>query len=310
VSTHPAPPTFILSRDLRDLGEDRVPRPVGHRIRRGVYVAHADWTPLKYEERHRLMMRAVAATRRSEVVFSHVSAALVWGIPVVGAHLGRVHLAAGDRTGMRSRNGVVWHHDALTDEEVVRIGDFFITGYQRTLLDLARTLPFASAVAALDHGTRPFVSDGRRGLPKAELREALNARGSVRGVRRARVSIDFSDVRAGSVGESVSRANMHVLHFPKPDLQAPFPRGDGGVDISDFDWPQFGRFGEFDGFGKYVREEYTDGRSIEEVVWQEKLREDRIRLHRPFGIRWEWNRAIEPALLRERLIAGGLHPLR
>ncbi|MDR5699320.1 hypothetical protein [Agromyces aerolatus] len=116
----------------------------------------------------------------------------------------------------------------------------------------------------------------------------------------------FCDARAESPGESVSRWNLHALGFPRPELQVPFRRDDGGADIADFDWPDHGVFGEFDGRGKYLRDEYTGGRSADEVVWNEKLREDRIRLHRPRAARWDWSIAINPDRLRRRLAAAGL----
>jgi hypothetical protein len=69
-----------------------------------------------------------------------------------------------------------------------------------------------------------------------------------------------------------------------------------------------GMFGEFDGFGKYVRQEFTHGRNLEQVLWEEKLREDRVRMHRPRAARWGWAIAIDPMLLRQQLLTAGLRP--
>jgi hypothetical protein len=103
---------------------------------------------------------------------------------------------------------------------------------------------------------------------------------------------------------------MAVLDVPMPRLQVPFPRGDGGVDIVDFDWPDLGAFGEFDGKGKYFREELTDGRSADEVLWDEKTREDRIRQHRPRAVRWGWDVAMSRPRLAHTLAAVGVRPSR
>lgn len=87
-------------------------------------------------------------------------------------------------------------------------------------------------------------------------------------------------------------------------------RPDGGRDVTDFDWPECGAFGEFDGRGKYLKEEFTRGRSIQEIVMLEKERENRIRKHRPFGARWDWPIAMNPRLLRSELLQAGLRPVR
>jgi hypothetical protein len=283
------------------------------RVRRGIYVAEADWPSTEREARHFVRMQAVQAGMSSRPVFSHVSAAVLWGVPVVGA-LEQVHLMAAGRIGRRSRRGTIWHNHRLEDADVTDLHGFLVTSLARTLFDLASSMPHASGVAAIDAGTRSAFRSGLgsavAGVPKAELVESFAARGSVRGIRQAMTCASFSDARSGSAGESVSRWNMHVLGFPSPELQVPFEREDGGFDVVDFDWPEWGRFGEFDGFGKYVREEYTGGRSIQEIVWDEKQREDRIRRHRRYSSRWTWPVALNPVRLERRLLADGLRRVR
>lgn len=280
----PTPPLRIVrSREPCEIVEPRRDRdPNYDRIRRGIYVRSEPWALAKPEAKHLAQMRAVAATRVGGAVFCNVSAALLWGIPIVGwQHLARVHLLATGRVRTHTQNGVRWHSDYVDNSELREVNGCVATSFDRTLLDLARSLPFPAAVAALDHGIRDFVpvprdAPGRRksmpGVEKDVLVEKLAALPGRRGIRSARASVDFSDALAESPGESVSRAQMHLLGFPRPVLQRRFVRLDGlGVDITDFDWPEFGIFGEFDGFGKYLREEYTGGLSTAEVVIQEKL---------------------------------------
>ena len=64
--------------------------------------------------------------------------------------------------------------------------------------------------------------------------------------------------------------------------------------------------GEFDGRGKYLRDEYTKGRSPADVVLAEKERENRIRAPGPTVVRWGWEEAMAPPLLRRKLLAAGL----
>lgn len=109
-------------------------------------------------------------------------------------------------------------------------------------------------MVALDHGMRSQVvlpSGGWvPGAGRAQLTERLECAASPRGRGAARTAIAFGDEASGSVGESLSRAQMHVLGFPAPRLQTRMPQPDGPDDIVDFDWPEFGLFGEFDGHGK------------------------------------------------------------
>ncbi|MGR0218813.1 hypothetical protein [Agromyces sp. ZXT2-6] len=309
----PRPVELLSAAGLRTRGIPMPERAAGLvRVRRGLYVADASWPDTEREARHFVRMQAVA-TATSDPVFSHESAAVLWGIPVVG-RLGGVHLMAAGKVGRRSRGDVVWHNHGLDDRDIVEIDGFTATSLERTLFDLAASRSPHAGVAAVDAGIRPGFVSGLgtpvQGLRKDELVEAFEARRRARGVRQALVCATFADPRSGSAGESVSRWQLHRLGFPAPELQVPFARPDGGVDIVDFDWPEYRRFGEFDGFGKYVREQYTGERTIEQVVWAEKQREDRVRRHRPYGSRWEWADALDPARLERRLLADGLPKVR
>lgn len=279
------------------------------RARRGLYVAVADWPAGEFEARHYARMQAVEASMCARPVFSHASAAVIWGIPVIGG-FAAVHVMAASLRGRRSRRGIAWHNHVLRDDDVTECGGHLVTTLERTLWDLATGSPPAAALAALDVGIRPRLQSPLGGLfdgvPPEELRERFAARSPARGSRNAATLASFCDARSGSPGESLSRWNIHALGFPRPELQVPFPRDDGGVDIVDFDWPAHRTFGEFDGRGKYLRDEYTAGRSADQVVWEEKLREDRIRLHRPRAVRWDWSIAVSPERLRRRLTAAGL----
>lgn len=304
---------LLSAADLRTRGVPRPERAAGLiKVRRGLYLPEATWPESEREARHFIRMQAVESAT-SDPVFSHESAAVLWGIPVVG-RLARVHLMAAGKVGRRTRGDVVWHNHRLDDRDIAEIDGFTATSLERTLFDLAASRPLPTGVAALDAGIRPHFLSGLGspvlGIRKEHVIEAFRARRRARGLRQALVCAAFADPRSGSAGESVSRWQLHRLGFPAPELQVPFDRPDGGVDVVDFDWPAYGRFGEFDGYGKYVRERFTGGRTIEEVVWAEKQREDRVRRHRPYGSRWQWADALDPVRLERRLLADGLPKVR
>lgn len=95
-----------------------------------------------------------------------------------------------------------------------------------------------------------------------------------------------------------------------------FARPDGADDIVDFRWEQrqelrtLRLLGEFDGHVKYTRGEFMRGRSIDNVVWDEKIREDRLRATDHGMARWIWSVALRIEAMRSLLLRAGLRPER
>jgi hypothetical protein len=183
------------------------------------------------------------------------------------------------------------------------------TGLARTVVDVARYSSFGVAVAMADRAlaAKPLQSAGAlsSSTTQPELLDALAELETVHGATKAAAVIGFADGASGSPGESISRVVIHRLGFPKPVLQFVFTDAAGRV-IVDFWWPEYSLVGEFDGQGKYLRDEYTGGRSIATVVLAEKDRENRLRAHGPTVVRWGWTEAMSPPLLRRKLLAAGL----
>jgi hypothetical protein len=88
-------------------------------------------------------------------------------------------------------------------------------------------------------------------------------------------AVAFSSDLADSAGESLARVAIHRTGFAPPTLQQEF-RDAQGLMVVDFWWPTTQTVIEFDGKVKYTRSEYTSG-DPSQVVWREKLREDRLR---------------------------------
>lgn len=300
-------------RRARDAGEKR-------RLVRGVYAPTALWNSASDDDRYLMQIKAVVLTRKSRPILSHQSAARVWGLPIIGRWPREVHLVAEGPKAPRSKNGVAWHVGAVSDGEVVEIDGLLVTSRLRTMVDLARTTGFVSAVASLDAGIRQrfALPDGRLvgDVSKEQLVEAARALGTVRGCRRARTAAEFADGLSGSPGESASRANVFRAGMPAPVLQAQYARPDGGDDIVDFSWDERHTvqrrvlLGEYDGKVKYTRDQYLNGRTSDEVVWEEKVREDRLREGGRDMVRWLWEDALSPSRLRAKLMKAGLRPER
>lgn len=281
------------------------------RLRAGVFIEPAELAAADHRRRELARIAAVVATRRGRVVLSHESAAAVWGIPRIGPAPESVDVLDARGTRPRSMNGVVWRRTPFDPTEVVEVNGFLVTGLLQTVVDIACDRGFVSAVAALDAATGAFLrANGfivATGVDPVAVGRRLDQLGRRSGIRGARAALEFADARAESVGESLSRAQMHLLGFPAPALQTEFDRSDGGVDRVDFDWPDHGLFGEFDGDLKYLDPRYRGGRTVEQVVLDEKKRDQRIaRRHHRHGVHWDWRVAIRPSALAAALEDAGL----
>jgi hypothetical protein len=161
----------------------------------------------------------------------------------------------------------------------------------------------ALADAVLGPGRRPG-----EGLTRQQLTEASTVLASAAKRRRIQEVLALADVAAESVGESRSRALMHVLGLPAPVLQYVFQDHEGFIARTDFFWPDARVIGEFDGDAKYLDDVLLAGRSTQEAILAEKKREDRLRALGYNVVRWDWKTLSTPDVLRQRLIAAGIQP--
>ncbi|MEX0429672.1 hypothetical protein AB3X52_18800 [Nocardioides sp. DS6] len=305
------PRDSLVSSRVRRLegGEPPHRDPALTRVRRG-YFRPAD-VKLSISQAHRLRIFATADARATELIFTHASAAALWGAPQLAADLSDVHVTQPGRA-RRTTAGVRVHRAAIPDEHVITLANGLLVASRAwAAVQIAASGSLPGVLLPLDHLVREIAAE--RGQNHDEVIESLVGlvpRGS-KGRARAERHLRFADARSGSAGESLSRGQMRLLEVPMPDLQVRFPRGDQpGDDVVDFDWPALDTFGEFDGEAKYFAAEFTQGRSAAEVLWDEKSREDRIRRHRPRGVRWGWKDALSRHRLARILAAAGIVPLR
>lgn len=282
----------------------------GTRLRRGVFTTAERWGALGSRDRYLDRIRAVVATRRHDPVISHQSAAALWGIPLGGAWPYAVHVLAVPESRVRSKNGVFVHRTAFAWDEVVELDGVLVTSPARTLIDLARTASFEDAVVALDHATNP-----RRAAPEVltfpdELSEMLARGETLRGITKAQRAIDFSRPNVDNPGESLSRVAIFELGFPDPELQVRHRNPRGGWYFTDVEWPAHRTIGEFDGKGKYLKDEFLRGRTPGDAVYDEKVREDHLRAEGFRVVRWGPAELADRGALRRLLVAAGLPVIR
>ncbi|MFQ4147385.1 type IV toxin-antitoxin system AbiEi family antitoxin domain-containing protein [Arthrobacter sp. LAPM80] len=321
-------PRLIVPSDLEQLGQDR--RKLVDlsnkgeliRLRRGVYVNTAEWLELRPQQQYGLKALAFQQQAQRQPVFCDATAALLWGLWLVGTPQ-RLHVATEVTAGGRSRNGVQ-RHIGSTTEGISQCGPFLITNKLSTTLRLIRTLDFPYAVAVCDSGMRapdrkhsfnrftPVGADAfpgdplwqsaypqGPGLSREELVAAAQLLPSRAAQQRALAVINFASPLSGSAGESLSRAKIHQFGFPAPMLQKRFGLRDGSDAYVDFWFKELQLAGEFDGKGKYLRADWGGGLSIQDRVMKEKQREDQIRAQGVGFVRWDWKEMMN----RERFIS-------
>ena len=269
-----------LERDAR--------RGLAVRLAAGVYVRTDDWRSLDSASQHAARVHAVLPRLGPHAVVSHESALAVRGFPLLGDWPRRVHVVGRQRARDKVTESVHQHAAPLALSEIDTVDGLPVVDAARAVVDSVRRRDLRGATVVLDHGLHVGACD------RAAFEAALAARPGVPGSRRAAVAIAFADERSESPGESLSRAGMRAAGLSPPELQARFPVTGPLIGFVDFWWPQFGVIGEFDGAVKYRDERMRAGRSPEQVVIDEKQREDDLRAAPGVRtvVRWTWGDAL------------------
>lgn len=247
------------------------------RIRHGAY---SETVEIEARAAHLQLIQGTWPLLSEHAVLSHGSAAALWQLPLWGSLIDKVSITRSvGGHGTLNRYLHVWRAP-LARIEVGEVDGYRVTSLERTAFDVARSLPYAQAVAVLDAalhlGADPGIIDA-----------IIQASARKRGVSIARAALAFADKRAESVGESISRVRMAEVKLPSPTLQfVVLDRFGFFVARTDFCWEDLRVVGEFDGKVKYKR---TTPDEVAEVVMDEKRREQAIRDAGWWVVRWGWS---------------------
>lgn len=236
-------------------------------VRRGVYAERSAWDALdEYVGRRRLESRAVQLSMVTEHVLSHDSAALELGLTMLHPETPLVHITRPDVRGSRTEHGVK-HHGAVHRAEQVVIPDgIACLDAARTAVDIGREHGYLAGLVACDSALRAGVSRGQLGAALEPMRCWPH-------VTAARAAVEHADAGAESAGETLGRDLLVEMGLGPVETQFELRDATGWARCD----LRVGRHVfEFDGRVKYRRRD-TGGVSdlpVEEVVWQEKRRED------------------------------------
>lgn len=260
------------------------------RVRRGAYARRSERTP---EESHRLLLAATMPQLGAGAVLSHVSAGVVHGLPLWPDQLAAVHVTRSRPGGGGRRTVLRRHTSPLEVGETCMVDGWPVTGLARTVIDLARALPYEQGVAVADAALS-------HGLERFRLEAALRRQERWPGAARARRVVEFADARAESAGESVSRVLLVDQGLGPTELQLTVRGPSGLLGRVDVAWPEHRTIGEFDGRVKYGRL-LRPGEDVGEVVFREKVREDRLRDAGWQVVRWTWADLDRPHVIADRV---------
>ncbi|KAA8879824.1 hypothetical protein F3087_43145 [Nocardia colli] len=264
--------------DIRQLYRGPGWRRLGH----GCYVEQVGFDNRDSAGKHRILIESVLPTLTEDAIVSHQSAAVLYELPLWATALDLVHVTRDRPNGGRIRRASKIHCAPISDG-VVEIDGWRTTSPARTVVDLARTLPFEQAVVVGDAAVRML------GITASELALELEFANRRNGISQARRTISFLDGRSESVGESRSRVMFKRHGIPVPAQQGEVRSATGEfLGRVDFYDESAGVVGEFDGQVKYGRL-LKRGQAPGDAVFKEKLREDAIRDTGLRMVRWTWH---------------------
>lgn len=214
----------------------------------------------------------LAATLPVDAFISHESAAVARGYPVYSLPAA-VKVTRTRGRGIRTSDVHV-HVAQLRAKDTTTIGDLRVTSGARTVVDLARQLPFRESLV---------VADGalRAGVRRSDLQDVLRHQWTWPRIRSAMLAVREADGRSESALESVVRSRLIELCLPRPALQVNVSNAFGWIARVDFEFKAYGLVGEADGRVKYTDDE----------LWAEKLRQEALEDAGREVIRWTWSSA-------------------
>lgn len=244
------------------------------RLSRGTYALGGEYAGLDRDRQH--LVRALAEATRtgatdpgSRYLLSHVSAALLHGLPVTGADLGPVHLTRAGRGGASTTARRRVHVGLAPRGHRTMVDGWSVTSVARTLVDLGRTQPLSTVVVAADAAVR------ETGVTSEDVLAVIAASSRLTGAPAARRALQRVDGRSESPGETRLRLLLEDGGLPVEAQVRVLDERGRLVGRPDLALVGDGVLLEFDGLVKYQRLLRPDQTPSEAVV-EEKRREERL----------------------------------
>ncbi len=242
-------------------------------LRKGLYVETQHWERLYPSERHLLQMKALS--QRCDYVFTHESAALALGLPVLRVprelHIMALPHSRGQVKGAKKH----YYSQQPATQEILGIT---LTTAVHTVVDCAKSLPLADALC---------IADGALHLKQLTHAQAFAALNEVtgRGARSCRRVAELMSALAESPGETLTR--IALIQAGIDFVEQQWIQTASGSFRADFLIQGFKLLLEFDGDVKYRD-------NAERSVLAERKRERALQNEGWTVIRVEWRDVQDP----------------
>lgn len=243
------------------------------RVRYGAYTERFLWSRLDDEGRRALRDRAAVLVCDDDAVLSHASAARRLGLASydISDELTHVIRREHGRTS-RTQAGVTHHQMALPLEQIVDVAGVRVTDPLRTAMDIARDYGFHAGVVTADSALH-------LGASKVELEARAVALTTEAHGPTMRAVAEFADAGAETPLESLGRILLASIGVTEVETQYEIWLPNGRLAVVDMYSREHDFVFECDGRIKYRDQVDASGRtrSPDDVVWDEKRREDMLR---------------------------------
>lgn len=251
VPTRPgsAAPAAVAALPAITTAGDHLPQDIAARVRRGTLrrVTRGSYvTPVVADDVRGAELARIAAVHRRLIaphVFSHASAALVWGLPRWRSSP-VVHVYQASRPGSRRDPRVQRHLATILPADVTEVAGLPVTSVARTAFDCARTMPPLPALVVADAALRAGAAPDD--LDRLTAGTPVGA-----GVARARGVLALADAGAESAQESALRFVLLRAGLPQPQTQVRVETHLGHF-WADLGWTEWRVLIEYDGRPKYA----------------------------------------------------------
>lgn len=238
-------------------------------------------------------------------VFRQASAAIAHGLEVPLADVSKVQVLIDQNCHTKSTDSVIRSSRNAKEITPVKASGVKVTPLDQTVVDCLSELDFPRALGVADSYLRRTKS-GQRALRELIENSKLNA------TRRAAALevASWADPLSENGGESFARGVMIELGFEAPQLQVTIPEEiDGTFPRVDYYWlTEDGVVivGELDGKEKYYKPGMTDGKTVAEVMSEERIRESRISLTNAKVMRFTFAQVLNKAYFEHLLSEAGV----
>jgi hypothetical protein len=217
-------------------------------------------------------------------VLSHVTAAIVHGLPASTHRLGQVWVTGSAEQPRSTRYTPLLRREVapLPPPDLTLRAGLPVTSLARTVADCLRHLPLIESVPLGDAALQTAAGEPDL-LPRPCLEEVVGRQSSWPYARAAHRALRLVDPRRESVFESRSGIVFDRYGLPAPTPQAVI-RNASGLFVArvDFLWEGFGVVGEADGTAKYRTDDPV------RVFLAEKDRQARLEALGLVVVRWSW----------------------